>query len=115
MLQLGTAQKLAKAQERFLADGYSLIIYDGYRPLSVQEKMHETIADTRYIAAPPSNHTVSYTHLDVYKRQRQERPRDELEQRGLATAVFSHDADARISCDGRAEVLDQHALAHLLV
>ncbi len=56
MLQLGTAQKLAKAQERFLADGYSLIIYDGYRPLSVQEKMHETIADTRYIAAPPSNH-----------------------------------------------------------
>lgn len=56
MLQLGTAQKLAKAQELFLKDGYSLIIYDGYRPLSVQEKMREAVTDTRYIAAVPSNH-----------------------------------------------------------
>lgn len=56
MLQLGTAQKLAKAQERFLQDGYRLVIYDGYRPLSVQTQMHEAVTDTRYIAAPPSNH-----------------------------------------------------------
>ncbi len=58
LLQKGTAEKLISAQAEFRADGYSLKIWDAYRPLSVQEKLWEEFPDSRYVASPErgSNH-----------------------------------------------------------
>ncbi|MGI6162244.1 MAG: M15 family metallopeptidase [Christensenellales bacterium] len=57
LLQKGTAQKLAKAQEMFKADGYSIKIYDGYRPGSVSGELYKVVPDSKYVApAGSSNH-----------------------------------------------------------
>ncbi len=58
LLQRQTAEKLAAAQAEFLADGYRLLVWDAYRPLSVQEKLWEVVPDRRYVAPPDrgSNH-----------------------------------------------------------
>ncbi len=58
LLQKGTAEKLISAQAEFRADGYSLKIWDAYRPLSVQENLWEAFPDSRYVASPEvgSNH-----------------------------------------------------------
>ena len=47
-----------------LYPGYSLIIYDAARPMSVQQKMWNVVKGTSQ-----NIYAVSYTHLDVYKRQ----------------------------------------------
>lgn len=53
LLQAGTAQKLKRAAEMFAKDGYTLRIYDAYRPLSVQRKLFEYVGgDRTYIASP---------------------------------------------------------------
>lgn len=52
LLQESTAYKLKKAQEMFLEDGYSLVIWDAYRPYSVTVKTFEIIADP-WLAANP--------------------------------------------------------------
>lgn len=53
LLQKGTAEKLRKAQEKFMADGYCIRVYDAYRPLSVQKKLFEFVGGNRtYIASP---------------------------------------------------------------
>lgn len=59
VLQLPCALKLAAAAERFAEDGYTIKIYDCYRPKSVQYIMYDIVGDSRYIANPynsASNH-----------------------------------------------------------
>lgn len=50
-----TAEALAAAQQEFLARGCSLKIFDGYRPLSVQQYMWDIIRDERYVSNPATN------------------------------------------------------------
>ncbi|MEZ4358269.1 MAG: M15 family metallopeptidase [Eubacteriales bacterium] len=59
LLQLGTAKKLKKAADLFAADGYTIRIYDAYRPLSVQKILYNIRKNSSYIANPEttaSNH-----------------------------------------------------------
>lgn len=53
LLQESTAEKLKIAQEMFLEDGYSLVIWDAYRPYSVTMQTFEIIGDP-VLAADPS-------------------------------------------------------------
>lgn len=46
------ANALAEAGQTFLRHGYSLLIWDAYRPFSVQQLLFEHIPDERYIAKP---------------------------------------------------------------
>ena len=50
LLQRDTLDKLMKAQELFKKDGYSIIIYDAYRPYSVTCKMYDIHQDGTYVA-----------------------------------------------------------------
>lgn len=52
ILRAGTAAKLKEAQKLAQQDGYTIMIYDAYRPLSAQKKMFEILPDTRYVANP---------------------------------------------------------------
>lgn len=51
-LRKGCAKKLKQAQEFFESLGFSLKIFDGYRPLSVQHLFWELVPDERYVANP---------------------------------------------------------------
>lgn len=51
-LRKGTADKLAKANEEFEKYGYTIKVWDAYRPYSVQYKLWEKVSDVRYIANP---------------------------------------------------------------
>ena len=57
-LQKDAARALNEAQEMFSDLGLGLIIYDAYRPLSVQKEMWKIKPDKRYVADPKqgSNH-----------------------------------------------------------
>lgn len=58
-MQRDTTKKLVKAYERFKADGYTLKIYDAYRPLSAQRRLFEIVQNKHWIADPSttaSNH-----------------------------------------------------------
>ncbi len=58
-LRYGTVKKLKAAQESFHELGYSLKIWDGYRPVSAQFKLWEVCPDDTYVADPRqgySNH-----------------------------------------------------------
>lgn len=46
------ANSLKQAQAYFNQLGYSLKIFDGYRPYSVTVKFYETYSDTTYVASP---------------------------------------------------------------
>lgn len=46
------AQRLAAVQQYLSPLGYSLKVFDGYRPLSVQKKMWAVVPDERYVADP---------------------------------------------------------------
>lgn len=46
------AQRLAAVQQYLSQRGYSLKVFDGYRPLSVQKKMWVVVPDERYVADP---------------------------------------------------------------
>lgn len=50
LLQAGTAEKLRQAQELFKQDGYSIKLYDAYRPSSVSGRLYNLIRDARYVA-----------------------------------------------------------------
>lgn len=50
LLQIGTLEKLKKAQQMFAEDGYTIVIYDAYRPYSVTEQLWEKYHDGRYVA-----------------------------------------------------------------
>lgn len=59
LLQKDTALKLQKAFDIFKSDGYTLKIYDAYRPLSVQRRLFEAVQNPHWIADPDttaSNH-----------------------------------------------------------
>lgn len=51
-LRLGTAKKLKKANDELLKQGYSIKIWDAYRPMEVQYKLWEKVHDARYIVNP---------------------------------------------------------------
>ncbi len=46
------ADSLKSAQEKFKELGYYMVVFDGYRPLSVQYQMWEIVPDTNYVADP---------------------------------------------------------------
>lgn len=59
LLQKDTAEKLKKAYDRFKEDGYTLKIYDAYRPKSVQVALYNIVQNHHWIANPAttaSNH-----------------------------------------------------------
>ena len=51
-LRYGTVQKLAKAQELLTEQGYSLLIWDAFRPTTAQWKLWEVFPDPVYVANP---------------------------------------------------------------
>lgn len=51
-LRYEAAQALLKAQELLLAQGYDLLLYDCYRPVSVQKRMWEIYPNPMYVANP---------------------------------------------------------------
>lgn len=51
-LRASTAGKLAKAADALRAKGLRLVIYDAYRPLSVQKALWKAKPDSRYVADP---------------------------------------------------------------
>ncbi len=55
MIQKDTALKLKKAQEIFQKDGYSILVYDAYRPYSVSVVLFNIIKNPIYIADPVAN------------------------------------------------------------
>jgi len=59
LLQKDTVKKLKKAYDLFKADGYTLKIYDAYRPRSVQVILYNIVQNRHWIANPEttaSNH-----------------------------------------------------------
>ena len=52
MLQYDTLQKLLKAAELFEKDGYTIVIYDAYRPTSVQQRWFDVIRVHKWVADP---------------------------------------------------------------
>ncbi len=52
LLRASVADRLARVQDRLAAEGLGLLVFDGYRPLSVQRKMWELVPDPRYVAPP---------------------------------------------------------------
>jgi zinc D-Ala-D-Ala dipeptidase len=52
LLRRPVAFRLLEAQKALLEKGYSLKLWDCYRPLSVQKKMWKIVHDDRYVADP---------------------------------------------------------------
>lgn len=51
-LRYGTVQKLAAAQEALAAQGYSLLVWDAFRPTEAQFRLWEVCPDPVYVANP---------------------------------------------------------------
>lgn len=51
-LRFGTIQKLSAAQEALAAQGYSLLIWDAFRPVEAQFRLWEICPDPVYVANP---------------------------------------------------------------
>lgn len=51
-LRYGTVQKLASAQEALATEGYSLLIWDAFRPTEAQFRLWEVCPDPVYVANP---------------------------------------------------------------
>ena len=56
-LRYGTVQKLAKAQEILSKHGYSLLIWDAFRPTAAQWKLWEVFPDSVYVANPEKGYS----------------------------------------------------------
>lgn len=52
VLKKETAERLLQANTIFQADGYSIKIWDAYRPLSVQRLLWQAYPDSRYVINP---------------------------------------------------------------
>lgn len=52
LLEEHTAERLKRAYDTFLADGYVLRIIDGYRPVSAQQKLFDVVRNTLYVSNP---------------------------------------------------------------
>lgn len=51
-LRYGTVKKLAQVQKELKEQGYSLKIWDAYRPFEAQQKLWEVYPDPNYVANP---------------------------------------------------------------
>jgi len=51
-LRYKTVMALVEANERFIKKGYRIKIFDCYRPLDIQKKMFEIVANPIYVADP---------------------------------------------------------------
>lgn len=51
-LRYGTVKKLANVQKELKEQGYSLKIWDAYRPFEAQQKLWEVYPDPNYVAIP---------------------------------------------------------------
>ncbi len=51
-LRIGTLRKLSFANWRLKSSGYSLKVWDAFRPVSVQERLWESIPNEKYVANP---------------------------------------------------------------
>ena len=51
-LRYGTVKKLAQGQKELKQQGYSLKIWDAYRPFEAQQKLWEVYPDPNYVANP---------------------------------------------------------------
>lgn len=56
-LRYGTVQKLASAQKSLETAGYSLLIWDAFRPVSAQFKLWEICPDPAYVANPEKGYS----------------------------------------------------------
>lgn len=59
-VRLGTAEKLAKVQQTLSKNGYSLVVWDAYRPVSAQFALWACVPDPTFVADPTtgfSNHS----------------------------------------------------------
>lgn len=56
-LRYGTVKKLAEVQTELLAQGYSLKIWDAYRPVDAQFKLWEICPDPVYVADPNTGYS----------------------------------------------------------
>lgn len=56
-LRYGTIKKLAQVQTELLVHGYSLKIWDAYRPVSAQFKLWEICPDPVYVANPNTGYS----------------------------------------------------------
>lgn len=54
-LRLEVALAVSQAQKELMAQGLSLKLFDGYRPLSIQQLMWDRIQDERYVSNPAKN------------------------------------------------------------
>lgn len=52
LLQYDTLQKLIRAIEVFKRDGYTVVIYDAYRPTSVQQRWFDVVRVHKWVANP---------------------------------------------------------------
>lgn len=52
LLRFSVAERLMRVADRLAAEGHTLIVWDAYRPLSVQETMWSLVPDERYVANP---------------------------------------------------------------
>ncbi|QAT42442.1 M15 family metallopeptidase [Aminipila luticellarii] len=62
-----TAKLLIEAKNIFKSDGYSVKIWDAYRPIRAQKKFFEVLPDPDFVAIPPDMHTLKNfraTHLN---------------------------------------------------
>lgn len=51
-LRKNAAIRLARVQKRLWKEGRGLVVYDGYRPMSVQKIFWEILPDDRFVADP---------------------------------------------------------------
>ncbi|MEI6757245.1 MAG: peptidase M15 [Chlorobium sp.] len=52
LLRRDVALRLLRVEEKLKKRGYTLIVFDCYRPLSVQKRFWEIVPDERYVADP---------------------------------------------------------------
>ncbi len=52
LLRASVAERLARVQARLAPRGVGLLVWDGYRPLSVQRRMWALVPDRRFVADP---------------------------------------------------------------
>ena len=57
LLQRGTAERLARVQERLSTTRLVLVVWDCYRPLSIQQRMWDGVKDERHVANPKQDST----------------------------------------------------------
>ncbi|TGM25882.1 D-alanyl-D-alanine dipeptidase [Leptospira selangorensis] len=108
------AEALRKAQLEFLKLGYSIQIYDAYRPYRATVTFYEIIRDTRYVASPKtgSKHNkgcaIDLTLVDAKTKQKIKMPTeyDSFEKAAWADAFVS-DPIAKKNRDTLIQVLTQ--------